>query len=61
MMTHLDTSVGAIVKSLEETNMLKDSIIVFTTDNGGVFYRSIVLAVGLQQYHNLRSDKCLHF
>lgn len=42
MMTHLDASVGAIVKSLEEKNMLKDSIIVFSTDNGGVC-ASIVL------------------
>lgn len=35
MMTHLDISVGSIVHSLGRRNMLNDSIIVFTTDNGG--------------------------
>lgn len=35
MMTHLDSSVGAIVKSLGEKDMLKNSIIIFSTDNGG--------------------------
>lgn len=56
MMTHLDMSVGAIVKSLEEANMLKDSIVVFSTDNGGVY--SIV-----QQYFSswVHPDKYLHF
>lgn len=35
MMTHLDYSVGAVVHALGQSNMLKDSIIVFSTDNGG--------------------------
>lgn len=35
MMTHLDYSVGAIVNALGQKNMLMDSIIVFSTDNGG--------------------------
>lgn len=35
MMTHLDHSVGAIVHALAGANMLKNSIIVFSTDNGG--------------------------
>lgn len=35
MVTHLDDSVGAVVRALETRNMLKDSIIVFSTDNGG--------------------------
>lgn len=35
ILSHLDSSVGAIVESLDERNMLKDSIIVFSTDNGG--------------------------
>lgn len=35
MLTHLDDSVGAVVRALESKNMLKDSIIIFSTDNGG--------------------------
>lgn len=35
ILTHLDHSVGLVVQALEKTNMLKDSIIVFSTDNGG--------------------------
>lgn len=35
MLTHLDESVGAVVSALESQNMLKDSIIIFSTDNGG--------------------------
>ncbi|XP_014229702.1 arylsulfatase B [Trichogramma pretiosum] len=35
MASVMDTSVGAVVEALEKKNMLKDSIIVFTTDNGG--------------------------
>lgn len=35
IVTHLDASVGAIVHALDQQNMLKDSIIVFSTDNGG--------------------------
>ena len=31
----MDSSVGAVVEALEKKNMLRDSIIVFTTDNGG--------------------------
>ncbi|XP_055316309.1 arylsulfatase I isoform X3 [Sitodiplosis mosellana] len=35
MMTHLDYSVGAVVHALSQNNMLNDSIIIFSTDNGG--------------------------
>ncbi|XP_014290854.1 arylsulfatase B [Halyomorpha halys] len=35
MMTKLDESVGKVVEQLERKGMLKNSIIVFTTDNGG--------------------------
>lgn len=35
MLTHLDNSVGLVVQALERANMLKDSIIIFSTDNGG--------------------------
>lgn len=31
----MDDSVGAVVHALRESNMLEDSVIVFTTDNGG--------------------------
>ncbi len=35
MLWKLDQSVGQVVKSLQEAGMLQNSIIVFTTDNGG--------------------------
>lgn len=35
MLFKLDQSVGEIVQSLARKNMLKNSVIVFTTDNGG--------------------------
>lgn len=35
MLTKLDRSVGEVVKALHEHDMLKNSIIVFSTDNGG--------------------------
>lgn len=59
MMTHLDTSVGAIVKSLEETNMLKDSIIVFSTDNGGAcsIVQSFWGSMGGSYWVNLNPSK----
>lgn len=31
----MDSSVGKVVKALEKKDMLRDSIIIFTTDNGG--------------------------
>lgn len=31
----MDDSIGAVVAALEKQNMLKDSIIIFSTDNGG--------------------------
>jgi arylsulfatase A-like enzyme len=35
MMHHLDQSTGAIVQTLAEEKMLENSIIIFSTDNGG--------------------------
>ncbi|RZF37524.1 hypothetical protein LSTR_LSTR008562 [Laodelphax striatellus] len=35
MLTKLDESVGKVVAALQSSKMLKDSLIVFTTDNGG--------------------------
>lgn len=35
MLTKLDESVGHVVEALRKRGMLKDSIIVFSTDNGG--------------------------
>lgn len=35
MVHELDLSVGKIVKSLGDNNMLENTIIVFSTDNGG--------------------------
>jgi arylsulfatase B len=35
MMHHLDESVGAVVQALSEAKILSNSIIIFSTDNGG--------------------------
>ncbi|KAJ8670681.1 hypothetical protein QAD02_001940 [Eretmocerus hayati] len=35
MMSELDTSVGAVIEALYKKNMLRDTIVIFTTDNGG--------------------------
>lgn len=35
MLYKLDESVGRIITSLDEKGMLNNSLIVFTTDNGG--------------------------
>ena len=35
MLTKLDESVGKVVEALQEQQMLENTIIVFTTDNGG--------------------------
>ena len=35
MVSKLDDSVGDVVEALLQTNMLNDSIIIFSTDNGG--------------------------
>ena len=35
MLSDLDDSVGRLVDALQRKNMLQDSIIVFSTDNGG--------------------------
>ena len=35
MLTKLDESVGRVAAALQESGLLKNSIIVFTTDNGG--------------------------
>lgn len=34
-MSKLDDSVGEVVKALQDKNMLENSIIIFSTDNGG--------------------------
>ncbi|KAJ7356377.1 hypothetical protein OS493_025487 [Desmophyllum pertusum] len=38
MVTSLDESVGAVKKALADKGMLHDSVIIFTTDNGGAPY-----------------------
>jgi len=34
-LSKLDQSVGQVVEALYKNNMLRDSVIVFSTDNGG--------------------------
>lgn len=38
MLKHLDTSIGEIRRTLEETGLTNRTLIVFTSDNGGVEY-----------------------
>ena len=38
MVKHLDDSVGAIMKSLSDLGLAKNTLVVFTSDNGGVEY-----------------------
>lgn len=38
MVTSLDESVGAVRQALADKGMLQDSVIIFTTDNGGAPY-----------------------
>jgi len=35
MLSKLDQSVGEVVEALRKKNMLRDSIIIFSSDNGG--------------------------
>ena len=35
MVTALDAEIGRIVQTLEDTKMMDNTLIVFTTDNGG--------------------------
>ena len=35
MVTALDAAIGRIVQTLEDTKMMDNTLIVFTTDNGG--------------------------
>lgn len=35
MLSKLDQSVGQVVEALHKRDMLRDSIIIFSTDNGG--------------------------
>lgn len=35
MLNKLDQSVGQVVEALQKKDMLRDSIIIFSTDNGG--------------------------
>jgi arylsulfatase A-like enzyme len=40
MLRHLDDSVGEIRATLEKTGLAKNTILIFTSDNGGVTYTS---------------------
>jgi arylsulfatase A-like enzyme len=44
MITDLDTQVGRIVSALKQKNMLDDTLIIFSSDNGGA--TSVLFATG---------------
>ena len=34
---HLDHDIGTVIKTLEKSNQIKNTVIIFTSDNGGPF------------------------
>ena len=40
MVTAMDEAIGNITDTLREVNMADNTLIIFTTDNGGTDYRS---------------------
>ncbi|WP_339709117.1 sulfatase [uncultured Kriegella sp.] len=49
MIENLDDNIGRLIKALEETDKLKNTFIVFTSDNGGLF--------AVSNQHPLRAGK----
>lgn len=50
MVKSLDDSIGEIVETLNRSSKLKDTIIVFTTDNGGPIQISTLSANTASNY-----------
>lgn len=55
--TMVDANVGRILKSLQETDMAKDTLLVFTSDNGPVWYENDVERFGHDSSGGLRGMK----
>ena len=39
MIEHLDESVGRVLQKLEELELAEKTIVIFTSDNGGIYFR----------------------
>jgi arylsulfatase A-like enzyme len=63
MAKSLDDSVGKIVEALTRSNKLKDTIIVFTIDNGGAtqFSFSGIISADMASNYPLRSVSRFYF
>ncbi|MDF7823464.1 sulfatase [Pontiellaceae bacterium B12227] len=57
MVKHLDDSVGRMIQTLEKSGVLKDTVIVLTSDNGGVEYTD---PAATDNYPFKGGKACLH-
>lgn len=57
MVKHLDDSVGRIIQALEKSGVLNDTVVIFTSDNGGVEYTD---PAATDNYPFKGGKACLH-
>jgi len=55
--TMVDAMIGRVLKALEETKMTNDTMVVFTSDNGPVWYEADVQRFGHDASGGLRGMK----
>lgn len=53
----VDAMIGKVLKALEEANMTEDTLVIFTSDNGPVWYESDVNRLGHDSSGGLRGMK----